>query len=105
MLYWNSRSLPELAELNFRDRMTVLRQATDQLPVPKKLILNVLKLIVLIPPFMAIARSSSILEACGWLVLLLAFYPLVTRPVTFALTKPLLRQARYQFDKQRNSEK
>ena len=104
MLYWNSRSIPELNELNFRDRMSVLRKATGQLPTPKKLVLNLLKLLVLIPLFLAIARSGSFVEAIAWCGLLLLIYPLVTRPVTFALTKPLLRQARYQFEQQKSRE-
>lgn len=104
MLYWNSRSIPELAELNFRDRMSVLRRATDQLTTPKKLVLNLLKLAILIPPFLAIARSSSILEGAMWTLALIICYPLVTRPVTFSFVKPLLRQARYQFEQQNRGE-
>ncbi len=104
MLYWNSRSLPELNQLNFRDRMSILRKATDQLPTPKKLILNLLKLLVLIPVFLAIARSGTFLEGVTWGLVLLVVYPLVIRPVTFALIQPLLRQARYQFEQQKGSE-
>jgi hypothetical protein len=75
MLYWNSQSLPELSGLNFRQRMAVIRRASDLLPVPKKLLLNLLKLLVLIPPFMAIARSSSISEALLLALLLVLIYP------------------------------
>lgn len=96
MLYWNSQSLPELKGLNFRERMAVIRRASDLLPVPKKLLLNVLKLLVLIPPFLAIARAATIPEALLWAVLLVLVYPLLTRPVTFLLVGPLLRQARHQ---------
>lgn len=96
MLYWNSQSLPELNGLNFRQRMAVIRRASDSLPVPKKLLLNVLKLLVLIPPFMAIARAASIPEALLWALLLVLVYPLLTRPLTFLLVGPLLRQARHQ---------
>ena len=74
MLYWNSRSLPELNQLNFRDRMSILRKATDQLPTPKKLILNLLKLLVLIPVFLAIARSGTFLEGVTWGLVLLVVY-------------------------------
>lgn len=104
MLYWNSRSIPELNDLTFRDRMSVLRRATDQLPTPKKLVLNLLKLGVLLPLFLAIARSPSWLEGFGWFGLLLLSYPLITRPITFMFTQPMLRQARYQFEQQKGSE-
>lgn len=96
MLYWNSQSLPALKGLNFRERMAVIRRASDLLPVPQKLLLNVLKLLVLIPPFMAIARAASIPEALLWALLLVLVYPLLTRPLTFMLVGPLLRQARQQ---------
>ncbi|OBP15802.1 hypothetical protein A5320_07810 [Rheinheimera sp. SA_1] len=96
MLYWNSQSLPELKGLNFRERMAVIRRASDLLPVPKKLLLNVLKLLVLIPPFLAIARAATIPEALLWAVLLVLVYPLLTRPLTFLLVGPQLRQARHQ---------
>ena len=96
MLYWNSQSLPELTGLNFRERMTVIRRASDLLPVPKKLILNVFKLMVLIPPFMVIARASTLVEALLWALLLIISYPLLTRPLTFIMVKPFLKTARQQ---------
>lgn len=95
-MFWNSRALPELQQLNFRDRMAVLRRASDLLPTPKKLILNVWKLCVLIPPFMLIARAETVWQGLGFAVGLVVIYPLLTRPVTFALTRPLLTQARSQ---------
>lgn len=104
MLYWNSQSLPQLQGLNFRDRMVVIRRASDLLPVPKKLLLNVLKLAILIPPFMAIARSASLAEAALWTVALIVVYPLLTRPLTFALVEPILPQARSQLSKSSQTE-
>ena len=99
MLYWNSQSLPQLQGLNFRDRMAVIRRASDLLPVPKKLMLNLCKLIILVPPFMAIARSASVTEAALWTLLLIGVYPLLTRPLTFALVQPWLKQARNQLER------
>lgn len=95
-MFWNSCALPELQQLNFRDRMAVLRRAADQLPTPKKLLLNVWKLCVLIPPFLLIARAESLLQAAGLCLALILLYPVLTRPLTFALVRPLLTQARQQ---------
>jgi len=95
-MFWNTRALPELQQLNFRDRMAVLRRASDLLPTPQKLILNIWKLCVLIPPFLLIARAETPLAAAGIALALILLYPLLTRPVTFALVKPLLTQARRQ---------
>lgn len=94
MLYWNSRSVPELNGLNFRERMQVLRKAADQLPTPQKLLLNLLKLVVLIPLFLWIARAPDLLSAALYLVLLLVLYPLITRPVTFYLVQKSLTSVR-----------
>ncbi len=95
-MYWNSRALPELQDLNFRDRMAVLRRAADQLPTPQKLLLNVWKLVVLIPPFLAMARADAVLTGLWYALALVLLYPLLTRPLTFALVRPLLRQSRRQ---------
>lgn len=95
-MFWNSRSIPELQGLNFSQRMQVLRRATDQLNTPTKLLLNIVKLIVLVPPFMLIARAGSAAELIGWALLLVVIYPLATRPLTFALVRDGLYNARKQ---------
>lgn len=97
-MYWNSRNIPELAGLNFRQRMQVLRHAADKLSTPYKLLLNLIKLVLLVPPFMMIARAESTLEFIGWVMLLLVLYPLITRPLTFYLVQPQLKAARRQFE-------
>ncbi len=91
---WNSRNIAELQGLNFSERMAVIRRATDMLEQPKKLVLNLLKLAVLIPPFMAIARAQTVGEGVMWGLSLIIIYPLLTRPVTFSLIKPNLQKAR-----------
>ena len=95
MLYLNSQSIPELAGLNFSQRMQVIRQAADKLPVPTKITLNIIKLLVLVPLFLLIARADGWAIA-GYIVLLVLVYPLITRPITFALCRKQLRQVRQQ---------
>jgi len=43
MLYLNSQKIPELAGLTFAQRMEVIRKAADELPVPTKITLNIVK--------------------------------------------------------------
>jgi membrane protease YdiL (CAAX protease family) len=86
MLYLNSQNIPELAGLNFAQRMAVVRTAADNLPAPIKITLNIIKLLILVPLFLLIA------DADGWaialyIVLLLIAYPLIIRPLTFALCR------------------
>lgn len=92
-MYFNSRSIPELAGLKFSERMQVIRSATDQVPTPQKLLLNLLKLAILIPLFLVIAQWHSWQSTVTILVLLFA-YPVLTRPLAFALCRPHLQAAR-----------
>ena len=84
MLYLNSQNIPELAGLNFAQRMEIIRKAADNLPVPTKITLNIIKLLVLVPLFMLIARADGWAIA-GYALLLVIVYPAITRPITFAL--------------------
>lgn len=93
MLYFSSRAIPELAGLDLQQRMQVIRQAADQLPAPTKVILNIIKLLILTPLFLLMARSSG-WEIIGYIVLLLISYPVITRPITFALCRPKMTAIR-----------
>lgn len=95
MLYFNSQSIPELSGLNFAQRMAVIRKASDNLPVPTKITLNIIKLLVLFPLFMLIARADGWAIA-GYTLLLVVAYPLITRPVTFALCRKDMARLRAQ---------
>ncbi|WP_337840346.1 DUF6170 family protein [Rheinheimera sp.] len=94
-MHFSSHTIAELQGLNFAQRMQVIRKATDQLPTPKKLLLNLLKLAILIPLFMLIARYQHMADLV-WIAALLLAYPLLTRPLTFWLCQPYLRQSRAQ---------
>jgi hypothetical protein len=92
-MHFTSQHIPELAGLNFQQRMQVIKQAISKLPVPRKILLNVIKIIILAHFFSVLSRFE------GWLMLpylLLAglIYPLVINPVTFTLTRRYLVQAR-----------
>jgi hypothetical protein len=86
MLYLNSQKIPELAGLTFAQRMQVIRKAADSLPVPAKVILNIIKLLILTPLFFLVARANG-WEIVGYIILLLVVYPVITRPLTFALCR------------------
>ncbi|RVT49198.1 hypothetical protein EMM73_00940 [Rheinheimera sediminis] len=92
-MYFSSQNIPELKGLKFAQRMQVIRSATEQVATPQKLLLNLLKLAILIPLFLTIAQWHS-WQSTLTIVVLLAAYPLLTRPLTFALCSPHLHQAR-----------
>lgn len=92
-MHLTSQHIPELAGLNFQQRMLVIKQAVSLLPVPQKIVLNVVKLVILAHFFSILARFE------GWILLpylLLAglVYPLVTNPVTFYMVSARLAEAR-----------
>ncbi|CAM3866020.1 DUF6170 family protein [Rheinheimera salexigens] len=93
MLYFSSRGIPELAGLDLNQRMQVIRLTADQLPAPTKVMLNIIKLLILTPLFLLIARSTG-WEIVGYMVLLLISYPVITRPITFALCRPRMTAVR-----------
>ena len=95
MLYLNSQKIPELAGLTFAQRMEVIRKAADGLPIPTKITLNIVKLLILIPLFLLIARASG-WEIVGYIVLLLVAYPAITRPLTFAVCRKDFARIRQQ---------
>jgi len=62
-IYFSSNKIPELEKLSLKERQKVLSQAQQKFTVPEKLVLNILKLIMLTPPFLFLARQE-------WLLLL-----------------------------------
>lgn len=95
MLYFNSQRIPELEGLTFAQRMAVIRKAADGLPTPTKITLNIIKLLVLVPLFLLIARADGWMIA-AYIMLLVIGYPLITRPITFALCRKDFRRIRQQ---------
>lgn len=95
MLYLNSQKIPELAGLTFAQRMEVIRKAADGLPVPTKVTLNIIKLLILIPLFLLIARANG-WQIIAYIVLLLIAYPAITRPLTFAVCRKDFTRVRQQ---------
>lgn len=59
-LYLSSKQLPELVQHSPRERQEILSKAQQKLTVPEKLVLNILKLFMLTPPFLFLARQEII---------------------------------------------
>lgn len=103
-MYFSSHHIPELNGLNFAERMSVVRTATDKLSVPQKLMLNLIKLAILFTFFMYIARAGD-WTAMVYVVGLIIVYPMVTRPITFLLCQPFLADVRLEFERQQQRHK
>lgn len=96
-MYFSTKNIPELAGLSVRERQEVIHLAVASLPAGKKITLNVVKIACLTPLFLLLANIDS-----WWLLLYLLIvglcYPLITTPLTLTFIKPLLADARKEFE-------
>lgn len=96
-MYFSTKNIPELDGLSVRQRQEVIHLAVANLPASKKITLNVVKIACLTPIFLLLANIES-----WWLLLYLLIvglcYPLITTPLTLMFIKPLLKEARGEFE-------
>lgn len=79
-LYFSSNQISQLADFSFTQKQQIIAAASTKLKPTSKLVLNILKLLILIPPFLMLASLDS-----WWL-----FLPLVLIMVGyFVLLRPL----------------
>ena len=60
-LFFSSRDIPELSDKTPEKRHELLMKAEVKLTAPEKLMLNLIKLIMLVPAFLMIARQEWLL--------------------------------------------
>ena len=65
--YFSTRNIPALQGLPLAERARLLDQASKRLSVPEKTLLNVLKLLVIVPVFAFILQTAT-----NWTSLLLS---------------------------------
>lgn len=84
-LYFLTRQLPGLADLPLGERLLKLQQAEKHLTSPEKLLLNVLKLLIIIPLFILILRTGEDLWSLLWAFLVVLTYPILLKPLHYSL--------------------
>ncbi|WP_448552158.1 DUF6170 family protein [Thalassotalea montiporae] len=88
-LFLSSKDIPSLSSLNSDKRNESVYKAQQKLEVPQKLTLSLLKLVLLTPPFIFLARQE-------WLILTITIvlsaigYMLIFRPLFFNFINKLL---------------
>lgn len=101
-ILFSSNNLPELGNYSLQDRQYILALASEKLITPQKLVLNIIKLLILIPPFIMLARLDS-----WWLFAPLCFvligYFLIMRPISLYFIKQHLPAAIKKFEKAKTS--
>ncbi|MCK7458094.1 DUF6170 family protein [Idiomarina aminovorans] len=98
-LYFSSRHIPQLSNYSFTERAMILSMAQQKMPVPRRLICNMAKLVPICLIFF------FIVEVEGWwkVPALLAAgigYPLFTQPINLNMSLPFLDKAIKQFEAQ-----
>lgn len=97
-LYLSSRHIAALKDFSTSERLMIISLAIQQMPVPQKMLLNVLKLGILTPLFLALAKVEG-WDLLYYLVPAVLLYPIVTRPITLTLCAPFIDSAIENYNK------
>ena len=81
-MIFSTNQIKELDGFSVKERQEIIAQAMTKLTVPQKLVLNLIKLALLIPPFIYLAKQEWGILALTIVVSLLG-YVLVMKPVAF----------------------
>lgn len=85
-IYTSTKKIPGLEKKGLTERLALLEEAGKRLSVPQKTVLNVLKLLVLIPTFVLILRTSESFMSLAWALIILLLYPLFVKPIQYSLS-------------------
>ncbi|WP_158966945.1 DUF6170 family protein [Paraglaciecola sp. L3A3] len=96
--YFSTKKIPQLQDLSLPQRLEAIQLAERKLTGPEKLLLNVLKLLVVIPVFVLIIQISTNWMAIFWALLVTLLYPLIIKPVHYGLCVKYIPQKHTQGD-------
>ncbi|REL26136.1 hypothetical protein DXX93_05780 [Thalassotalea euphylliae] len=91
-MLFSTNQLTELEQFSLTEKHAIMHIAHQHLSVPEKLVLNLIKLLLLIPPFIYLARQDWWALALAALIST-AGYVLVMRPVSIHFSKRHLKTA------------
>ncbi|TAP35026.1 DUF6170 family protein [Alteromonas sp. KUL49] len=88
--YFSTRHIPALKGLPLTERVKRLHSASKQLSVPEKTLLNVLKLLVIVPAFAFILQTANNWTSILWAGLVFLCYPLIVKPIQHSISAKYL---------------
>ncbi|MBU3004201.1 DUF6170 family protein [Paraglaciecola arctica] len=97
-LYFSTKNIPQLQHLPLTDRLAAIQIAQGKLIGPEKLLLNILKMLVVIPIFVFIIQMATNWMAIVWALLVTLLYPLLVKPVQYGLCAKYIPQPQTQGD-------
>ncbi|MAH56134.1 MAG: hypothetical protein CL531_07800 [Aestuariibacter sp.] len=89
--YFTTRQIQGLSQLPLKERLQLLDSAARKLTVPEKTILNVLKLLVIVPVFVLVLQTANDWRALLWAGLIILLYPLFVKPVQYSLSAKYIK--------------
>jgi hypothetical protein len=95
---FSTNKLTELEDFTLMQRQQILALAANKLTAPEKFVLNILKLFMLVPPFLFLAQLDGIFFVFS-LFGVLAVYFILLRPISLLFTRKYLTAAIKQFNK------
>ncbi len=97
-IYFSSNKIPQLVQYNIQQRQAILALAQAKLSAPEKFLLNIIKLMLLIPPFLFIANLQGVAIIISIAAVLIAYFILL-RPIMLHFTLKHLDLAIKQYEK------
>ena len=95
---FSTNKIPELESYTLQQRQQILTLAASKLTAPEKFVLNIIKLIMLVPPFLFMAQLEAVFFVLS-LFCVLAIYFILLRPISLVFTRKYLDAAVKQFNK------
>lgn len=90
-IYTSTKKIPGLENKSVTERMTLLEQASNRITVPERTMLNIIKLLVIVPVFALLLRVVESWWSLAWAGLILLLYPLIVKPLQYSLSAKYLK--------------
>ncbi|MFT4995230.1 MAG: lipopolysaccharide export LptBFGC system permease protein LptF [Paraglaciecola sp.] len=97
-LYFSTRHIPQLKNLPLTERLAYIQAAQKKLSGPEKLLLNVLALLIVVPVFVLILRTSESYLSLLWGALVALTYPVILKPIQYSLCAKYISDIRQKGD-------
>ena len=88
--YFSTVQIPQLRDRPLNERIEAITLATSKLSIPEKTLLNVFKLLVIVPVFALILRTVNDWTSLLWAGLIILIYPFFIRPMQYSLAAKYL---------------
>lgn len=83
--YFSTKHIPALSALTLAERLALLEKAATKLTTPEKTLINVIKLLVIVPVFVFVLRTATDWTSLLWAFAIFLLYPLLVKPLQYSL--------------------